>query len=95
MNQHFERVYVWSKYLRLFHWINVSVVMLLIVIGLIIFNASTLGISNDGKILLKTIHVIVGYVFASNLVIRIGMGFFGKGYERWRKAPISPLSISG
>lgn len=85
MNRQFEQVYVWSKYLRLFHWINVSVVMLLIVLGLIIFNASTLGISNDGKILLKTIHVIVGYVFASNLVIRIGMGFFGKGYERWRK----------
>ena len=37
------------------------------------------------KILLKTIHVIIGYFFAANLLFRIVLGFFGKGYERWHK----------
>ena len=84
MNKPSQAVYVWSRYLRLFHWLNVLAIMLLLAFGLVIFNASTLGISTEGKVLLKTLHVIVGYVFATNLLIRIAMGFFGKGYERWR-----------
>jgi cytochrome b len=58
---------------------------MLLVLGLIIFNAKVLGVSVEGKILLKTIHVIIGYVFAINLLVRILMGFFGKGYERFSK----------
>ncbi|TMM43276.1 cytochrome b/b6 domain-containing protein [Colwellia ponticola] len=85
MNIQFQQVYVWSKYLRLFHWINVLAITILLVLGLIIFNAKTLGVSVDGKILLKTIHVITGYGFAANLLVRIVMGFFGQGYERWGK----------
>jgi cytochrome b len=79
-----QAVYVWSRYLRLFHWLNVAAIILLLGFGLVIFYASTLGVSTEGKVLLKTLHVIVGYVFATNLLIRIVMGFFGKGYERWR-----------
>lgn len=60
-------------------------ITLLLALGLVIFNAGALGISVDGKILLKTLHVLVGYVFAINLLLRIVMGFFGKGYERWGK----------
>jgi Ni,Fe-hydrogenase I cytochrome b subunit len=85
MNDQFQQVYVWSKYLRLFHWINVLAITMLLGLGLVIFNAKTLGISVDGKILLKTIHVITGYVFATNLLLRVVMGFFGKGYEHFSK----------
>jgi cytochrome b len=85
MSDQFQQVYVWSKYLRLFHWINVLAITMLLGLGLIIFNAKTLGVSVDGKILLKTIHVITGYVFATNLLLRVAMGFFGKGYEHFRK----------
>jgi cytochrome b len=85
MNRQFQQVYVWSKYLRLFHWLNVLAIVLLLALGLVIFNAGALGVSVEGKILLKTLHVIVGYVFTANLLVRIVMGFFGNGYERWRK----------
>lgn len=85
MNNQYQLVYVWSKYLRLFHWLNVLTISMLLIIGLIIFNAKSLGVTVEGKILLKTIHVIIGYFFATNLVFRILLGFFGKGYERWRK----------
>ena len=77
------KTFVWSRNIRLFHWLNVLSVILLIVIGSMIYFAKDIGISTDGKILLKTIHVCVGYVFAANLIFRIILGFIGKGYERW------------
>lgn len=80
-----EAVYVYSLSQRLFHWINVISIIGLLAIGLIIFNAKTLGVSTDGKILLKTIHVIIGYVFSINLIWRILQGFFSTGFARWSK----------
>ncbi|GHE86581.1 cytochrome b/b6 domain-containing protein [Thalassotalea profundi] len=85
MNSQSHLVFVWSRYLRLFHWLNVITITFLLAIGLIIFNAKALGVSVEGKILLKTIHVLIGYVFSANLLFRIVLGFFGKGYERWHK----------
>jgi Ni/Fe-hydrogenase 1 B-type cytochrome subunit len=79
------RTFVWSRKIRLFHWLNVLSVLLLIIIGTIIYFAKDIGISTDGKILLKTIHVCVGYIFAANLIFRIMLGFIGKGYERWEQ----------
>ena len=55
MSQQFSAVFVWSRNIRLFHWLNVAAVFSLIVIGVIILNSKTLGVSVDGKILLKTI----------------------------------------
>lgn len=49
-----------------------------------ILNAKALGVTNDGKILLKTIHVWVGYVFAINLLWRIVWAFIGGPHSRWR-----------
>ncbi len=67
--------FVWKRAIRLFHAINFICVIGLIFIGLIIFYNKTLGISGEGKILLKTIHVYLGYVFILNLIIRF-VGFF-------------------
>jgi Ni/Fe-hydrogenase 1 B-type cytochrome subunit len=75
---------VWDRTTRLFHWINVICVVALIALGTAILNAGALGASNDGKILLKTVHVYVGYVFALNLLWRLVWGFIGGPYARWR-----------
>jgi len=85
MNIKREQVFVWSRNIRLFHWINVIAITLLICIGLVILNGKLFGVSTDGKVLLKTIHVIVGYVFATNLLFRVTLGFVGKAHERWSK----------
>ena len=85
MNTKREQIFVWSRNIRLFHWINVIAITLLICIGTLILNAKLFGVSTDGKILLKTIHVIVGYVFAINLLFRLLLGFIGKSYEKWGK----------
>ncbi|KGJ87556.1 cytochrome b/b6 domain-containing protein [Colwellia psychrerythraea] len=85
MNSKREPVFVWSGKIRLFHWLNVTTILLLIVVGVVILNAKIFGVSTDGKVLLKTIHVIVGYVFAANLIFRLIIAFIGKTYERWGK----------
>ncbi len=75
---------VWDATTRIFHWLNVLCVLGLIAIGTLILNAGALDISDNGKILLKTLHVWVGYVFALNLFWRLVWGFIGGPYARWR-----------
>lgn len=74
---------VWDRTTRWFHWINVICIIGLIGIGIVILNNKTLGVSGDGKIILKTIHVYIGYIFALNLSWRIIWGFLGNKYARW------------
>ncbi len=75
---------VWDRTTRWFHWINALTIIGLIGVGLVILNAKTLGVSTDGKILLKTIHVYIGYAFCVNLLWRIIWAFVGNQYARWR-----------
>ena len=76
--------HVWDRNVRLFHWINLICILGLIGIGLVIFNGKSLGVSNEGKILLKTLHVYFGYVFALNLGWRLIWAFTGSKYARWK-----------
>lgn len=79
------REYVaWDRTTRWFHWINVVCVIGLAAIGTFILNADAFGVSGDGKVLLKTVHVYVGYVFAANLAWRLAWAFFGGARARWK-----------
>ena len=49
---------VWNASVRWFHWINVLCMLGLIAVGVVILNSKALGVTNDGKILLKTVHVL-------------------------------------
>tara|TARA_R110002073_G_scaffold36263_4_gene105590 strand:- start:526 stop:1329 length:804 start_codon:yes stop_codon:yes gene_type:complete len=82
---HLKSYRVWDVPTRCFHWINVICVFALAGFGLVILNAGALDISNAGKVLLKTLHVWVGYVFAVNIAVRLVWGFFGNHYARWRQ----------
>lgn len=74
---------VWDPFVRWFHWINLLCVLGLIAVGTAILNDKALGVDNDGKILLKSVHVYIGYVFAVNLALRIMWAFVGKAHARW------------
>ncbi len=74
---------VWDVPTRIFHWLNVVCVLGLMAIGTVILNADSLGVTNDGKVILKTTHVLVGYVFALNLLWRLIWAFVGGKYARW------------
>jgi len=75
---------VWDAPTRWFHWINALCVIALAAIGFVILNSKGLGIGNEGKITLKTVHTWVGYVFAVNLAWRLVWAFLGNRYARWR-----------
>jgi Ni/Fe-hydrogenase 1 B-type cytochrome subunit len=75
---------VWDASVRWFHWINLLCLIGLIAVGVAILNDKALGVTNDGKILLKTVHVLIGYVFAANLLWRLIWAFIGGQYARWR-----------
>jgi cytochrome b len=75
---------VWDRTTRIFHWLNVICVLLLIIIGVMILNANTLGVSAEGKVTLKIVHAYVGYVFTLNLLWRLVWGFIGGRYSRWK-----------
>lgn len=75
---------VWDATTRVFHWLNVLCVLGLIAVGTVILNADALGATNDGKVILKTTHVWIGYVFVLNLLWRLVWGFIGGPYARWR-----------
>lgn len=75
---------VWDRTTRLFHWINVICITGLMAIGITILNAKLLGVSGDGKILLKTVHAYIGYVFVLNLLWRFLWAFVGNKFSRWK-----------
>lgn len=76
--------FVWDRTTRFFHWINVICIIGLASVGVMILNSKILGVSNDGKFLLKTVHVYIGYVFSLNLTWRLIWGFIGNKFARWR-----------
>ncbi len=75
---------VWDRTTRWFHWINFASVLGLIALGTVILFSKELGIGDDGKVLLKTFHVLTGYVFVVNLLWRVVWGFIGNRYARWK-----------
>ena len=74
----------WDASVRWFHWVNLTCMIGLIAVGTVILNAKVLGVPTDGKILLKTVHVWIGYVFALNLAWRLVWAFIGSPGARWR-----------
>jgi cytochrome b len=75
---------VWDANIRWFHWINVLCILGLVAVGVSILNDKALGVSTEGKILLKTVHVWMGYVFALNLLWRLVWAFIGGPHAHWQ-----------
>ncbi len=75
---------VWDRTTRIFHWVNLLSMLVLIACGVALLNAGALGATNDGKVVLKTVHVYAGYVFALNLAWRLFWAFVGGPFARWR-----------
>lgn len=76
--------YAWDRSVRVFHWLNALCVIGLIGVGTALLYGKDLGVSDEGKILLKTVHAYIGYVFVLNLAWRLVWGFIGNRYARWR-----------
>ena len=77
-------IHIWDRSVRFFHWINVLCIIGLSALGLAILYNQSFGVSPDGKILLKTIHTYIGYIFFLNLFWRFIWGFLGNRFSRWK-----------
>lgn len=83
-NSEIKLYQAWNLHTRAFHWINFLCIVLLSILGLIMLNKGAIGISGrEAGIGLKALHVIVGYVFSINLLLRLLSGFFGPHHGRW------------
>lgn len=76
--------FAWDAGIRWFHWINLLCLLGLIAVGVAILNDEALDLGIDAKILLKTVHTWIGYVFALNLLWRLVWAFIGGPNARWR-----------
>ncbi len=84
LSQNLQYYSVWDRTTRCFHWINVLCIIALIGVGIVILNYKALGVNTDGKVLLKTIHVYIGYIFVLNLIWRLIWAFIGNKHARWK-----------
>lgn len=76
---------VWDTPTRWFHWINAVSVVLGLISGFFFMYREVFRIEAvEAKFALMVAHVLIGYVFAVNLLLRIMWGFFGNRYARWR-----------
>ena len=73
----------WDLPTRLFHWINFACVLALAALGTAILFDEELGVTDAGKVFLKTTHVWAGYVFALNLIWRLVWAFIGNRHALW------------
>jgi Ni,Fe-hydrogenase I cytochrome b subunit len=80
----YKEYFAWDAPTRWSHWINVLAVFGLIASGLVVLNDDALGLSAGGKILLKSVHVVFGYIMSINLVWRFAWAFNGDRYSGWR-----------
>lgn len=76
---------VWDRTVRAFHWLNFICVVALAFSGWALLHTTALGLSLAGNLHLKTLHALVGYVFALNLLWRLVWGFAGGHFARWRR----------
>ena len=82
-SQNYQSYKAWDRTTRIFHWVNVLSLFTMIVLGLIILNGDNFGLEGEGKVFMKTVHVLVGYVFVINLAWRIIWAFIGTKSARW------------
>jgi Ni,Fe-hydrogenase I cytochrome b subunit len=73
--ENLQRYYVWDRGVRWFHWINVITVLGLIAVGTVILNATSLGVSSEGKVDLKILHAWIGYGVSLVVPTRVGVPY--------------------
>jgi Ni/Fe-hydrogenase 1 B-type cytochrome subunit len=92
----FDRVYIWERPVRLYHWATALSLVVLAATGLIIgrppaFLAATDASASQWFGTVRFLHFAAGYVFVFALVIRVYWMFMGNQYARWHNFyPVTP-----
>jgi Ni/Fe-hydrogenase 1 B-type cytochrome subunit len=87
--RNFKRVMVWELPVRLFHWLNVLSILVLVVTGFLIANPPALLSSAEATNLhsfgiVRFIHFTAAYIFFFVMILRIYWSFMGNKFASWR-----------
>ncbi|MGB5463312.1 MAG: Ni/Fe-hydrogenase, b-type cytochrome subunit, partial [Aureibaculum sp.] len=87
--RNFKRVMVWELPVRLFHWLNVLSILVLVVTGFLIANPPALLSSAEATNLhsfgiVRFIHFTAAYFFFFVMILRIYWAFMGNKFASWR-----------
>lgn len=85
----FKRVYVWELPVRIFHWLNVLALLVLISTGFLIANPPALLSSAEATNIhsfgiIRFIHFTAAYIFFFIMILRIYWAFAGNRFSSWK-----------
>ncbi|MCP9766764.1 Ni/Fe-hydrogenase, b-type cytochrome subunit [Lacihabitans sp. LS3-19] len=85
-----RRVYVWELPVRIYHWLNVIAILVLIVTGFFIANPLVLTSSQEPAFryvmgTVRFLHFVASYLFFFNFAFRIYWGFVGNKFAQWHQ----------
>jgi len=85
-----RRVYVWELPVRIYHWLNALVIVVLIVTGFYISNPLGLLSHNDASHQytmgwFRYLHFAAAYIFFFNFIFRLYWGFVGNKFANWKQ----------
>ncbi len=94
----YEKYYVWSVLLRLYHWSLAGSIVTLVITGMYInapWSQTTLeGTGLYPMLTMRNIHGLAGYLFTAAILVRLFLFFFGNRQERiWDMLPVTPRNI--
>ena len=84
-----RRVFVWQLPVRLYHWLNALVILVLCVTGYFIGKPPAMmygGEAYDRYFFgwIRFLHFVAAYIFLFNFIFRIYWGFVGNKYADWK-----------
>jgi Ni/Fe-hydrogenase 1 B-type cytochrome subunit len=84
-----RRVYVWELPVRMYHWLNALVIVVLCITGYYIGQPLALNSHKDPSSQftmgwIRMIHFIAAYLFTFNFIFRLYWGFVGNKYANWK-----------
>jgi Ni/Fe-hydrogenase 1 B-type cytochrome subunit len=92
----FQRVYIWEAPVRLYHWVTVVSMLMLVATGLVIGRPPAFLTAGDASAsqwfgTVRFLHFASGYVFLFAFVLRVYWMFMGNRYARWHNFfPLTP-----
>jgi len=89
LTYNFKRVYVWEIPVRLFHWITVFSITILIITGFIIADPPAISSGTEAVFsywfgYVRAIHMITAYILIAVVIVRVYWAFAGNQFANWR-----------
>ncbi len=80
-----QGVLIWDGVVRTLHWLQVIAITGSVFTGFLFYFKEELGMPGDAvKYAIMTLHVLIGYVVISGLIVRLIWGFTGSANARWK-----------